>query len=372
MVPVDFLGRVLRSEVDVSSLLAYCASVDPVPLQRVLELSEPITGVRVEVQYGKRSRLDVVLDGEEHPQAVLELKVSATEHGDQLARYDEFAVEHGARKFLVDLELPGTRVPDGWTRLNLADVFGCWEHSSNLTAQAFAGAIADVFRTWTAQVRGPFRDIEAAMLTVVLRSLANDLTSSGIHTISSTTSAGQPCLVAFVPHPSGTEHAYLSIDIRCQDKKNTMSPWLLRPGVHVDKGTDVAAARRLAHQLASELEPALALDLLSSELHTYRPGLGAAIGGERILKSPRDRVAAIERWLSTVSDPDVQRTPKHPVYHHDWGRRLAAQFTLDVPTLVPDDLSDIVRATMEHLVRSAIPLAGVPTPQVESDVATEA
>src|SRR5699024_9009446 len=129
------------------------------------------------------------------------------------------------------------------------------------------------------------------------------------------------------PHPSGIEHAYLSVDIRCQDKKSKTRPWLLRPGVEVENSGDIAASRVLAHQLASELESALTLENLSAGLQSCSPGLGAVVSGDRILKVPRDRDTAIQRWLSAVSDPDLRRTPMHPVYHQDWGRRLAAQFT---------------------------------------------
>lgn len=348
------LGRVLRREVDVSSLLAYCATLDPSPLQRLLQLLDPIADARVEVQHGQHSRLDVVLDRPDGtPQAVLELKVSATEHGDQLARYDEYADTHRARKFLVDLELPGTRCPDGWTRLNLADAFGCWEESNDARARGLAAPIADLFRSWARQAHGPFQDMDPAMVTVVTRSVSSRLTTGGLETSSTTTSAGQPSLVALEAHPSGIEGAFLCVAVRCQDKTESARPWLLRPGVHVSAGHDVAAARTTAHRLTSEIEPALDLGALRATLSTVRPELSAAISGDRPLKSRRGRDAAIEAWLAAASDPDTLTVPRHPVYHHDRGRRLAAQFTLDLPALTGADLADVIRITMDHLTEAA-------------------
>ena len=349
-----FLGRVLRREVDVSALLAYCVALDPAPLQELLQLPESIIDTRVEVQHGRGSRLDIVLDGPAGPQAVLELKVSAAEHGDQLSRYDEYARKHGARRFLVDLELPDTLCPEGWTRLNLADAFGCWEQSNDATARAFATPIADVFHSWTAQARGPFRDLDPAMVTVVTRSIAARLTADGLETFASKTSAGLPALVAFEPHPSGLENAYLCVTLRCQDKDDSTMAWILRPGVHVDTGDDVAAARTTAHQLASELEPALGPTSLTAHVATTRPELSTAISGDRPLKSPRDRDSVIASWLAAVAAPGTQRLPKHPVFHHDWGRRLAAKYTLDISGLTADDLADVIRATMNHLTNAAV------------------
>lgn len=347
------LGRVLRHEVDVSSLLAYCAALDPAPLQRFLQLPDPIVDPQVEVQYGRGSRLDVVLNGAQGPQAVLEVKVSATAHGDQFTRYDAYAQETGARRFLVDLELPGTPCPEGWSRFKLADIFGCWEQSSNTTARTFAARIAHVFRTWTDQTRGTFLEMDPAILTVVTRSVATTLMAGGLETVAAATSAGQPALLAREPHPSGLEDAYLGVNVRCQDKTDSARTWLLRAGVHVDAGNDVAAARSTAHQLASAIEPALTLAALQAAFDSTRPDLALAISGDRPLKSPRNRDAAIERWLAAVSDSGLGRAPRHPIYHHDQGRRLAAQFSLDVGTLTGDGLAEVIRTTMAHLSHSA-------------------
>ncbi|MCZ2264891.1 hypothetical protein IRJ14_20165 [Isoptericola sp. QY 916] len=210
-----------------------------------------------------------------------------------------------------------------------------------------------LFRTWTKQTQGPFSAMDPAIVTVVARAVAATLTADGIETDAAKTSAGQPCLVAFKPHPSGHQDAFLCVDVRCQDKTESSRPWLLRMGVHVGAGDDITAARSTAHRLATQLEPALDLDAIRSQLATDHAKLARSIGGERPLKSPRDRDAEIARWLDIASDPDARRLPRHPVFHHDWGRRLAAQFTLDVAGLTADDVAEIIRASMAHLAAAA-------------------
>lgn len=199
---VHLLGRALRSEVDVASLLGFLASRDPARLQHFLGLSEPILDVEVEVQAGK-SRLDVVLDGRGGPIAVLELNVSATEHGDQLARYEAFASRHRAAKYLVDLELPGSAAPAGWTQVGLAELFDCWDSSADATTKAFGAAIANVFRQWQKQASGPLASIDPVMLPVVSRAECAALRNERFIAHAMGTSARQPSLVVFTPHPSG-------------------------------------------------------------------------------------------------------------------------------------------------------------------------
>lgn len=195
--------------------------------------------------------------------------------------------------------------------------------------------------------------MDPAIIAVVTRSIASRLSTGGLDVSSTTTSAGQPSLVAFEAHPSGLEDAYLCVDVRCQNKRDGARSWLLRSGVHVNAGDDVAAARLAAHRLASELEPTLDLGSLRASIAAAHPELSASVTGDRPLKSPRNRDAAIASWLAAASDPTARGLPRHPVYHHDGGRRLAAQFTLDVPELTAEDLADVIRATMGHLVDAA-------------------
>lgn len=349
-----FLGRILRREVDVSALLAYCAALDPAPLQRALDLSEPIADVQVEVPHKKSSRMDVVLyasrvDGL-RPQAVLELKVSASEHGDQLARYEAYSKADGAKKFLVDLELIGASCPEGWSRRNLADIFACWEYSEDLTVRAVAIAIANLFRNWTKQTVGLFGDMDPAMISVVTRSIASSLTADGIRTIVAKTSAGLPALVSRAPHPADPQNASLCVVVR-QERAVPMPVWSMRVGVEVNEGLTGRTPRAVAHELMSELAPMLSLTDMRKAISSRDSVLSATITGKRSFKNPASRDSRIETWLN----PAARAEPgNHPLYYNDFGgRRLSAKCGLEISAISPDDLGTVIRAIMEHLARSA-------------------
>ena len=344
------MGRVLRNEVDVASLLGFLAARDPCPLQQFLDLPEPIRNVRVEVQFANTSRLDVVLDGGRGPIAVLELKVSATEHGDQLARYEQFASRYGAAKYLADLELPESSSPNGWTRVGLAELFGCWVGSADATTNVFSTEISNVFRQWHKQALGPLSSMDRAMFPIVLRSVSAALCREGFSAYATGTSAGQPSLVVFKPHPSGMDRAYLCVDIRCQNKNDPAVPWLFRIGVHVDEGDHLPSDRRLAHELASQLESALNLvDLRAGVSHIASDHVVEAISGARPLKAPRNHRSAITRWLEGVDEAGNGAVFRHPVFHHDKGRRLCAQFSLDTSKVSSSDIHALAQATLTYL-----------------------
>lgn len=349
MEPSQFLGRVLRREADVSALLAYLAALDPEPLQEHLGLSKSITDVRVEVQHTRASRMDVVLDGDAGPIAVLEIKVEAAEHGDQLQRYEQFAAEWGAEIVLADLELPSTVVPPGWRRAGLSEIFACWKASNDRTAQALGPAAAQVFEQWEQDAAGPLSRMSSAMYPVVLRQTRDALIRKGYVAYAGGTSGGQPSLTVFTEHPGGYERAYLCVDLRCQDKNNGARDWLFRVGVQVDAGEDLAADRRLAHQLAIALRPGLGHEPLSAALLAAGCSeVARAIRGNRPLKTPR-QPDAISRWLETVDRAGNSQVGKHPIFYADWGRRLAAQFLLNPKLVTATELPPLIAATLAYL-----------------------
>lgn len=347
----QMLARLLRHEVNVGSLIGYLVERDPSPLQGFLDLNVPIVSARVEVPYGVRSRMDVVLDGKDGPIAVLELKVAATEHGDQLARYMEYAKEHRARTVIADLEIAGLgNTPEGWTRVGLDDLFGCWTSSAHPAVSGFGREVACVFRDWRAQIDGPMGGMDSVVFSLMIRAIAADLTGAGLVAHAGTTSGGQPMLTVFAPHPSGIERAYFCVDIRCQNKNDSSLPWLVRIGVQVDAGDDLASDRRTAHQLAMGIKPALSLDALRGACADARIGaVGDALTAERAVKTPRDQDGKIEQWLKAVDRAVSGKVPSHPVFYHDWGRRLAAQFLLDVTHVSRQDLTSLVTQGLKHL-----------------------
>ncbi|MGV9671700.1 PD-(D/E)XK nuclease family protein [Gordonia sp. NPDC003504] len=368
--PNHLLGRVLRSEVDVSSLLGYLISLDASPITAFLNLDRKIVNVRVEVPYTRSSRMDVVLDGNDGPIAVLELKVSADEHGDQLDRYQQFAHEHGARCYIVDLEGSNSVQRERWEHIDLVDAFACFASSPNVTAREFGSAIAAVLQQWQTQMAGPFARMDSAVVPVVLRQVRKRLQDEGYETYAGTTAAGQPMLTAFQPHPSGQDRAFLCVDLRCQDKRVSTTKWLFRVGVQVDRGEDLADDRKRAHDLATQLAPALTLaDLRASLARAVGTEIAAAVRGTKPLKSPQNSGASIQKWLEAVDAAGDGPGPRrHPSFHNDWGRRLAAQFTFDLSRVTPDSLFEVVTATLNYLNDATDPgrSADLSVPEVQS------
>lgn len=119
------------------------------------------------------------------------------------------------------------------------------------------------------------------------------------------------------------------------------------------QGDDLAGARTTAHRLAAVVEPALAVERLRARFAAAGAAAPAAVFDVAPLKHPRDREAAVAAWLDAATRQGVGRLPKHPVFHHDWGRRLVGQFHLDVPALDASQLGDVVRLTIAHLREAA-------------------
>lgn len=301
--------------------------------------------------------MDVVLYGNDGPIAVLELKVSADEHGYQLKRYQQFAHEHGARCYMVDLEGSNSVQRERWEHIDLVDAFACFASSPNVTAREFGSAIAAVLQQWQTQMAGAIARMDSAVVPIVLRQVRKRLQDEGYETYAGTTAAGQPMLTAFQPHPSGQDRAFLCVDLRCQDKSAPTTEWLFRVGVQVDRGEHLADDRKVAHDLATRLAPALTLaDLRASLAHAVGTEIAAAVEGTNPLKSPKKAADSVQRWLEAVDAAGDGSGPRHhPIFHNDWGRRLAAQFTLDPSRITPDSLIELVTATLGYLNHAAEP-----------------
>lgn len=366
--PSQLLGRVLRNEVDAAALLGYLISTDAQPISRLLALDDEIRNVRVEVPYTRSSRMDLVLDGRDGPIAVLELTISAAEHGNQLERYEQFAHEYGARCYMVDLEGSDATQERGWEHVSLVDAFACFFGSSDVTAREFGLAIAAVMHRWQVQMAGVLAQMDSAIVPVVLRQVQRRLQADGYVSYAGTTSAGQPELTVFKPRPGGDDRAFLCVDLRCQDKNSPATQWLFRVGVQVDRGRDLADDRTLAHDLATQLAPSLTLiDLQKSVAHIVGSDVAAAIHGQTPLKSPKQLADSVQRWLGAVRAAGQGPGPRyHPVFHNDWGRRLAAQFTIDPSRVSPDTLVELMKATLGHLDDAANPGRMVGGPRAEA------
>jgi hypothetical protein len=109
------LGRLLSQETNVANLLAYLIELDPSPLLHALRLQADNPGLMQEAAAGRSGRIDAIVTDGGHPVALVELKVGASEHGDQFARYGALAAARGGLPcHLVSLDEETADVPAGW------------------------------------------------------------------------------------------------------------------------------------------------------------------------------------------------------------------------------------------------------------------
>jgi hypothetical protein len=124
--------------------------------------------------------------------------------------------------------------------------------------------------------------------------------------------------------------------------------------VHVDESDDRPSDRRLAHELASQLEPALDLANLRAWFSNNFPNtVTDSVSGVAPLKKPRGRDTAINGWLRSLDEAGDGPVARHPVFHHDWGRRLSAQFSLEVGRVTAADLGVLTRGALTYLADNA-------------------
>ncbi|MFJ7243182.1 hypothetical protein ACIQWA_00900 [Kitasatospora sp. NPDC098652] len=169
------------------------------------------------------------------------------------------------------------------------------------------------------------------------------------------TSAGNPMLMAWRHHPSGSDHAWIAVDLRCPGRGAAAQPWLFRPSIDVLMGdrTEVEAVLE-AHDLAVELQPAMSLSAVQEGLRRRgRHRLAAVLRAAKHdgLRGPADPELLADWRAGLVSGASAPR--RHPVFFHDRQRRLATQFQLDVTTITRADLADLTLSVLEHLVERA-------------------
>lgn len=82
------LGRLLNNEEEVSDFIAFLGGLDPQPLKAALgiDATDPVLR-REEKLRSDLGRSDLILRDGTIPRALIEIKVAATEHGDQFSRY---------------------------------------------------------------------------------------------------------------------------------------------------------------------------------------------------------------------------------------------------------------------------------------------
>jgi hypothetical protein len=160
------LTRLLHSEGDWADFICFLTECDPEPLRTLLELAKGNITFHREYAVDK-SRLDglICLQGqsaEPKPVAVLEFKLGASLHGDQLTRYARWAEQNTiASLFLIgpdDKRLPQT--PSKWnTKISLPDMLKSWARTSkNRIAKCLAERAKTSFDEIENMAMGPACD----------------------------------------------------------------------------------------------------------------------------------------------------------------------------------------------------------------------
>jgi hypothetical protein len=89
--------------------------------------------------------------------ALLEVKASAAQHGDQFDRYDAWAkaCTPPVRCYLISLDGEALGAPSDWIiQPSLPCLVRCWQDSSHPHVAWLASAAAEIFEDWTVQADG--------------------------------------------------------------------------------------------------------------------------------------------------------------------------------------------------------------------------
>jgi hypothetical protein len=374
--PVDAsqaLERLLSRENQISDLVAFLATLDPSPFLKVLGLPGGDARVRREVRLGGQAgNADLIVSNEDGPIALLEVKASAAQHGDQFDRYDAWAKEQNppVRCYLIALDGEAIGAPDGWTaEPGLSRLVRCWEDSSNLHAAWLASATAEVFDRWTAQADGKLasaagpivgdliaRRIETALLTT------DHPTGIDLLTRATRQSRGGAAMVlAWIPFPGNHHRAWLCADLRSHLRDHPAAPWLLRLGVEVESSGDnpvSTPARVTAHDLAKPILNALTCTSLAEALReagdedlatAMKPRTRTRDG---LRTRPSERV--LDEWREKAqAGADI----RHPVLFNDnldnGGYRIGSLIEVDVTNLDRSRLAHLMLTALAHAQAAA-------------------
>lgn len=356
------LARILSHEVNVADLLCYLIELDPKPLLTALKLRAEVPGVRQEVRRGRRTRVDLLVTDDDQPIALLELKVGAAQHGDQFARYSAVASELGGIPcHLIALDAFTADIPTDWGDHLLQDLLGRWGNSTVEPARVVAGELERAAHGLLQQAAGPLSRAGRTAVAVAVRHIDH-----GVRQLvpefaplggPARTGGGQPMVVYWLPHPRReSDREWLCVDLRSESART--SPWKLRLGVEVGKdeeGTTSAESR--AHDLAMELREGLRTSAFNEALTADGHGhLAQALSSRHDGFRRRPDGAALARPASTPGEQDASETRRrsaHPLFHHDYGRRLTTVSHLDCTALTAPELAALVAYALRYLHTSA-------------------
>jgi hypothetical protein len=376
----EALERLLCREDRISDLIAFLAALDPEPFLATLGLPVQRARVRREVRLGGQAgNADLVVSDETGPVALLEVKASAAQHGDQFERYGAWAKARTppARCYLVALDGESLGAPDGWvTEPSLARLVRSWQDSSNPHAAWLASAAAGIFEGWTRQADGKLGSAAGSIVgDLVARRMASALLGvsnhPGILTRATRQSGGGAAMVlAWLPWPGQPPHpsAWLCADFRSTARDRLAAPWMLRLGVEAGTSDTVSAAqaRVIAHDLAVTVLDMLTCTAVQRALRQAgEEDLAACLRPRRGTRDGLRRAPdahGLGEWRANAARPGA--AARHPVLFQDnlddGGYRLASLIDVDVASLDRHQLARLMLAVLGHVQAKVPPGAGGP------------
>lgn len=329
----EALERLLSREDRISDLIAFLAALDPEPFLAALGLPIRQARVRREARLGDQAgNADLVVSDEAGPVALLEIKASAAQHGDQFKRYDAWARARTppARCYLIALDGESLGAPGGWvTEPSLPRLVRSWQHSSNPHAAWLASAAAGIFEGWTTQADGKLGSATGSIVgDLVARRMASALLDAsshpGILTRATRQSGGGAAMVlAWLPWPGQPPHpgAWLCADFRSTARDRPAAPWMLRLGVEAGTSDELPAAqaRATAHDLAMTILDMLTCTAVQQALQqSGEEDLAACLRPRRGTRDGLRKVPdahGLGEWRANAARPGA--AARHPVLFQD-------------------------------------------------------
>ena len=384
----EALERLLSREDRISDLIAFLAALDPEPFLAALGLPIRQARVRREARLGDQAgNADLVVSDEAGPVALLEIKASAAQHGDQFKRYDAWARARTppARCYLIALDGESLGASGAWvTEPSLPRLVRSWQHSCNPHAAWLASAAAGIFEGWTTQADGKLGSATGSIVgDLVARRMASALLDAsshpGILTRATRQSGGGAAMVlAWLPLPGQPPHlsAWLCADFRSTARDRPAAPWMLRLGVEAGTSDQVPAAqaRVTAHDLAMTILDMLTCAAVQQALQqSGEEDLAACL---RPRKGTRDGLRkmpdahGLGEWRTNAAQPGA--AARHPVLFQDnlddGGYRLASLIDVNVASLDRHQLTRLMLTALGHVQASLLHGAGGQAAAVDAQV----
>lgn len=363
------LERLLSQETQISDLIAFLAALDPVPFLAALDMEVQQARVRREVRLGSRAgNADLVVSGETGPVALLEIKASAAQHGDQFDRYAAWANARKppARCYLVALDGESLGAPRGWAlEPSLPQLVRCWQGSGNPHVAWLASAAADILESWIAQADGKLGHASGPIVgDLIARRIATALLAAcnlgtEIQTEATRQNRGAAEVLAWLPFPGQPSHldAWLCVDFRSTVRDHPARPWVLRLGVQVDPSDQVPATQTkvAAHDLAMLILSALTCTAVQQALRRAgKEDLAASIRPRGRTRDGLFRLPdgqALSEWRANAVKASF--TAAHPILAYDnFGNgsyRLASLIEVDVTGLDRHQLTRLILVALGHM-----------------------